>query len=134
MNHVVHPNLTVNLSKREPIREVTVMVPSRWSFLERLETKQEEIQGDKVCALVAQWKFWELVAYSGQSFADQDGEGGADWSTRSYYPKPRRIEAMAEESLRLISTALERKASGDPECTGLVPAFEDAGCVQARIP
>ena len=76
--------------------------------MERLETKQEEIQGDKVCALVAQWKFWELVAYSGQSFPEQGEEGGADWSTRSYYPKPRRIEAMAEESLRLISTALER--------------------------
>ena len=48
--------------RKRPIREVTVVVPSRWSFLERLESKQEEIQGDQVCALVAQWKFWELVA------------------------------------------------------------------------
>ena len=48
--------------KRKPIREVVVVVPSSWSFLERLEDKREEIQGDALCAFVAHWKFWELVA------------------------------------------------------------------------
>ncbi|CAK9016518.1 unnamed protein product [Durusdinium trenchii] len=78
--------------------------------LEKLEFKQEEIQGDKISALVARWRFWELATYSGQSFAEQHGEGGAEWSARRFYPKLWKIEAMAEESLRLISTALERLA------------------------
>lgn len=83
-----------------------VVVLSSWSFIERLEAKQEEIQRGKVCALVAQWRFWELIAHTEQSFIEQDSEGGADWSTRIYYPKPSKLEAMAEESLRDSSQQL----------------------------
>ena len=92
--------------KKRDCRELIVVVPASWQFLDKLEATREDLEEGQIGALVSQWKFWEVLNYSGIPFeVEQDS---AHLTSRCYYPKAAHLQRMADESLRLVAAALEK--------------------------
>ena len=92
--------------KKRDCRELIVIVAASWQFLDKLEATREDLEEGQIGALVSQWKFWEVLNYSGIPFeVEQDG---AHLTSRCYYPKAVQLRRMAEESLKLVAAALEK--------------------------
>ena len=92
--------------RKRDCRELMVFVPASWQFLDKLEATREDLEEGQIGALLSQWKFWEVLNYSGIPFeVEQDG---AHLTSKSYYPKALQLQRMADESLRLVAAALEK--------------------------
>ena len=68
---------------------------------------RDETPPEKIGQLVRNWHFWESLVYSGLEFKPE-GEAHDPLCTTKPYPKVKNLRSMAEESLRLVATALER--------------------------
>ena len=90
--------------RKRDCRELIVVVPASWQFLDKLEATREDLEEGQIGAALCQWKFWETL--NGIPFeVEQDG---AHLTSRSYYPKASQLQRMADESLRLVAAALEK--------------------------
>ena len=89
------------------LKEILVVIPSRWKFISKIEELRRETPKEKICELLSNWCFWELLVYSGLDFSPEESIEPS-CTTKSYYPKIWTIGALAEESLRLVASALER--------------------------
>ena len=92
------------------VKEVIVVVPSKWRFIQKIEYLKESAEEEDLEVLVSNWRFWEIITHSGLEFG-VNGEGEAGVVTKTYYPKVGPLAIMADESLRLVAAALERLTS-----------------------
>ena len=69
---------------------------------------RDETPPEKIGQLVRNWHFWESLVYSGLEFKPEGEIQDPLCTTKAYYPRVKNLRAMAEESLRLVATALER--------------------------
>ena len=92
--------------KENEVKEVIVVVPSNWRFIQKVEYLKEKTDEEDLEVLVSNWRFWEIIAHSG--FGEKVEEGGAGVTTKTYCPKVGPLAIMADESLKLVAVALER--------------------------
>lgn len=72
---------TLLIGKKKPkkkrkidCREIIVVVPASWQFLEKIEGTREDLEEERIGALINHWHFWEFLSYSGlDSEIEQDG-------------------------------------------------------------
>ena len=88
------------------LKEVIVVVPAKWKFMGRIEELIEDTEPEVLGELVCNWHFWEQLVYSGLIFGEE--EPFVSLTSNTFYPDVRSWKNMAEESLRLVATALER--------------------------
>ena len=93
------------------VKEVIVVVPSKWRFIQKIEYLKESAEEEDLEVLVSNWRFWEIITHSGLEFGVKREEGEAGVVTKTYYPKVGPLAIMADESLRLVAAALERLTS-----------------------
>ena len=83
-----------------------VVVPSKWKFLGKFEESRKNTSPEDLGELVYNWHFWEQLVHSRFVFGGE--EPFASVTTKTFYPDIRGWRNMAEESLRLDASALER--------------------------
>ena len=72
----------------------------------RIEKLREDTEPEVLGELVYNCHSWEQLAGSGLVFGKE--EPLASLTSKTFYPDVRGWKSMAEESLRLVATALER--------------------------
>ena len=85
-----------------------VIVLAGWKFLERLEKIREETDKESICELISGWDFTKTLNYTNLEIKEEFEEGEPNLTTRTYYPSVAYLQAMAEDSLKMISAALEK--------------------------
>ena len=86
------------------LKEVVIVVPAKWKFVERIEALRDDTGEDELSELVYNWRFWDIPGYAGLPLPLAPVE------TKTFIPKVYGWKSMAEESLRQVATALERLA------------------------
>ena len=89
-------------------KQLVAIVQAKWKFLKRIEKLRDQTDEEKICELVANWDFRKILNYTNLEIKEEFEEGEPNLTTRTYYPSVVYIQAMAEESLKMISTALEK--------------------------
>ena len=90
------------------LKEVIVVVPAKWRFVQRIEALRDKTGTDELSELVYNWHFWNIPAYAGLVFGTPTPLAPVE--TKTFIPKVAGWKVMAEESLRQVATALERLA------------------------
>ena len=90
------------------LKEVIVVVPAKWKFVQRVEALRDETGEDELSELVYNWRFWDIPAYAGLAFGTPTPLAPVE--TKTFIPKVFGWKSMAEESLRQVATALEKLA------------------------
>ena len=94
--------------KRGKPKQLVVIVPAAWKFIEKVEKVRDETPGDQICELIANWDYISVFQECGLLLTE-DLEG-PDKATYTYRPLIKNLWEMADESLKSISQALERLA------------------------
>ena len=97
------------------LKEVVIVVPAKWKFVERIEALRDDAGENELSELVYElselvynWRFWDMPVYAGLAFGTPTPL--APLETKTFIPKVYGWKSMAEESLRQVATALERLA------------------------
>ena len=93
---------------QEELKEVVVVVPAKWRFVERIEALRDAAGEEETSELVYSWQFWDIPKYAGLEF--ETPTSLAPVETRTFIPRIFGWKSMAEESLRQVAAALERLA------------------------
>ena len=86
--------------------QLVVSVPAGWKFLKKVERVRDQTDPDDICELLAHWDYISLISYGGLVFEENVTEPKV--TTKAYLAYIPYLRTMAEESLRMISQALDR--------------------------
>ena len=98
--------------RRDCVQVLRVIVPSTWRFVERLGLEREKIRTQEstrreaLLRYIQLWRYEKIVA--GPEIPLQVRGHFAAGEVRSFFPRVSKMAGAAEESLRLISEALDR--------------------------
>ena len=92
--------------KKKDVKQLVVVVPACWKFIEKVEKVRDKASKEEVCELLANWDLLSLLGYGG--FDLEKDENEPNQTTKTYFGTIPQLGTMAEESLRMISQALER--------------------------
>ena len=87
-------------------KQLVVTVPACWKFLKKVERLRDQTDTEDICELLAHWDYINLLSYGGLVFEENVTEPKV--TTKAYLAYISYLRTMAEESLRMISQALER--------------------------
>ena len=89
-------------------KQLVVIVPAKWKLLKRVEDLRDRADKDAISDLVANWDFRKLLSYTNLEINEEQQDSEPYLTTKTYYPRVAYIHTMAEERLKMISTALEK--------------------------
>ena len=89
-------------------KQLVVIVPAKWKLLKKVEDLRDKADKDAISDLVTNWDFRKLLTYTNPEVNEERQDSEPHATTEIYYPKVAYIHTMAEESLKMISTALEK--------------------------
>ena len=89
-------------------KQLVVIVPAKWKLLKRVEDLRDRADKDAISDLVANWDFRKLLTYTNLEINEEQQDSEPYLTTKTYYPRVAYIHTMAEERLKMISTALEK--------------------------
>ena len=101
------------------LKQLVVIVPAGWKFIEKVEKLRNETSEEQICELIANWDYVTVFAESGLLIKDDIED--PDLVTYAFRPAIKDLWKMADESLKMISQALERLAvtRSSSSCPGI---------------
>ena len=106
------------------LKEVVIVVPAKWRFVERIEALRDGAGEKETSELVYNWQFWDIPKYAGLEFGTPTPLAPVE--TRTFIPKIFGWKSMAEESLR------HREVGQNSKCPRMGSALEGPRRLQAR--
>ena len=94
--------------RRGKPKQLVVVVPAAWKFIEKVEKVRDETPKDQICELIANWDYISVFQESGLLLTEDLED--PDKATYTFRPLIKNLWEMADESLKPISQALERLA------------------------